>query len=165
MLLVLGLLVAALKNLRHALLVLLCVPTAITGGILAIALRGMPLTISAVVGCLALSGIAVLNGVMLITYIQQLRRQGKPLEQAVREGTFTRLRPKIMTAAVAAAGFLPMAISTGAGAEVQRPLATVVIGGILTSTFLTLVILPVLFLWLEKASPDQFASNADPTRT
>lgn len=165
LLLVLGLLVAALKNLRHALLVLLCVPTAITGGILAIALRGMPLTISAVVGCLALSGIAVLNGVMLITYIQQLRRQGKPLEQAVREGTFTRLRPKIMTAAVAAAGFLPMAISTGAGAEVQRPLATVVIGGILTSTFLTLVILPVLFLWLEKASPDQFASNADPTRT
>lgn len=152
LILILMLLFAALKSLRHALLVLLCVPTAVTGGVLALALRGMPLTISAVVGFLALSGIAVLNGVMLITYIQQLRRQGVPLEQAVREGTFTRLQPKIMTASVAAAGFIPMAISTGAGAEVQRPLATVVVGGIITSTFLTLVLLPVLFLWIENST-------------
>jgi cobalt-zinc-cadmium resistance protein CzcA len=152
LILILILLFAALKSLRHALLVLLCVPTAVTGGVLTLALRGMPLTISAVVGFLALSGIAVLNGVMLITYIQQLRRQGVPLEQAVREGTFTRLQPKIMTASVAAAGFIPMAISTGAGAEVQRPLATVVIGGIITSTFLTLVLLPVLFLWIENST-------------
>lgn len=117
----------------------------------------MPLTISAVVGFLALSGIAVLNGVMLITYIQQLRREGIPLAQAVREGTFTRLQPKIMTAAVAAAGFLPMAISTGAGSEVQRPLATVVVGGIITSTFLTLVLLPVLFLWVENSTKSKSA--------
>lgn len=155
--LILILLFAALKSFRHALLVLLCVPTAVTGGVFALALRGMPLTISAVVGFLALSGIAVLNGVMLITYIQQLRREGIPLAQAVREGTFTRLQPKIMTAAVAAAGFLPMAISTGAGSEVQRPLATVVVGGIITSTFLTLVLLPVLFLWVENSTKSKSA--------
>jgi len=155
--LILILLFAALKSFRHALLVLVCVPTAVTGGILALALRGMPLTISAVVGFLALSGIAVLNGVMLITYIQQLRREGLSLATAIQQGTFTRLRPMLMTASVAAAGFFPMALSTGAGAEVQRPLATVVIGGIITSTFLTLVLLPVLFLWIESSAKAKLA--------
>ena len=106
-------------------------------------------TISAAVGFIALSGIAVLNGIMLISFINQLRTEGRDVRQAVVEGTLTRLRPKLMTALVASLGFIPMALSTGAGAEVQRPLATVVIGGIITSTFLTLVVLPVLYDWME----------------
>ncbi len=136
-------------SLRQAALVFLCIPLAVTGGILSIWLRGMPFTISAAIGFIALSGIAVLNGVMLVAFINQLREQGRSIRQAVLEGTLTRLRPKLMTALVAALGFLPMAIGTGAGAEVQRPLATVVIGGILTSTFLTLIILPILYDWME----------------
>jgi heavy metal efflux system protein len=137
-------------SLRQAALVFLCIPLAITGGVLAIWLRGMPFTISAAIGFIALSGIAVLNGVMLISFINQLREQGLALRAAVLEGTLTRLRPKLMTALVAALGFAPMAIANGAGAEVQRPLATVVIGGIITSTFLTLIILPILYDWMEK---------------
>jgi len=109
----------------------------------------MPFTISAGVGFIALSGIAVLNGMMLISFINQLRREGRNVRYAVVEGTLTRLRPKLMTALVASLGFVPMALSTGPGAEVQRPLATVVIGGILTSTFLTLVVLPILYDWME----------------
>lgn len=136
-------------SMRQAALVFLCVPLAITGGVLSIWLRGLPFTISAAIGFIALSGIAVLNGVMLVSFINQLREQGKSIRTAVIEGTLTRLRPKLMTALVAALGFLPMAIATGAGAEVQRPLATVVIGGIITSTFLTLVILPILYDWME----------------
>jgi cobalt-zinc-cadmium resistance protein CzcA len=136
-------------SLRQAALVFLCVPLAVTGGIFALALRGMPFTISAAVGFIALSGIAVLNGVMLIAFINQLREQGQSLREAVLEGTLTRLRPKLMTALVAALGFVPMAMAGGAGAEVQRPLATVVIGGIVTSTFLTLVLLPILYDWME----------------
>jgi cobalt-zinc-cadmium resistance protein CzcA len=136
-------------SLRQAALVFLCIPLAVTGGVLALAARGMPFTISAAIGFIALSGIAVLNGVMLVAFINQLREQGHDIRRAVLEGTLTRLRPKLMTALVAALGFAPMAIATGAGAEVQRPLATVVIGGILTSTFLTLVILPILYDWME----------------
>ncbi len=136
-------------SLRQAALVFLCIPLAVTGGVLAIWLRGMPFTISAAIGFIALSGIAVLNGVMLVSFINQLREQGRSIREAVLEGTLTRLRPKLMTALVAALGFLPMAIATGAGAEVQRPLATVVIGGIITSTFLTLIILPLLYDWME----------------
>ena len=136
-------------SLRQAALIFVSVPLAVTGGIFALALRGMPFTISAGVGFIALSGIAVLNGIMLISFINQLRENGKSLRDAVVEGTLTRLRPKLMTALVASFGFVPMAIATGAGAEVQRPLATVVIGGIITSTFLTLVLLPVLYEWLE----------------
>ncbi len=138
------------KSLRQAALIFLCVPLAVTGGIFALSLRGMPFTISAAVGFIALSGIAVLNGIMLISYINQLREEGKTLRDAVVEGTLTRLRPKLMTALVASLGFLPMAIATGAGAEVQRPIATVVIGGIVTSTFLTLLVVPLLYEWLER---------------
>jgi heavy metal efflux system protein len=138
------------KSLRQAALIFVCVPLAVSGGIFALSLRGMPFTISAAVGFIALSGIAVLNGIMLISYINQLREEGKSLRDAVVEGTLTRLRPKLMTALVASLGFLPMAIATGAGAEVQRPIATVVIGGIVTSTFLTLLVVPLLYEWLER---------------
>ncbi|RYG66250.1 efflux RND transporter permease subunit, partial [bacterium] len=138
------------KSIRQAALIFLCVPLAVTGGIFALWLRGMPFTISAAVGFIALSGIAVLNGIMLISYINQLREEGRSLRDAVVEGTLTRLRPKLMTALVASLGFLPMAIATGAGAEVQRPIATVVIGGIVTSTFLTLLVVPLLYEWLER---------------
>jgi cobalt-zinc-cadmium resistance protein CzcA len=145
-------------SLRQAALIFTCVPLAVTGGIFALYARGMPFTISAAVGFIALSGIAVLNGIMLISFINQLREEGKNVRDAVVEGTLTRLRPKLMTALVASLGFVPMAISTGAGAEVQRPLATVVIGGIVTSTFLTLLVVPVLYDWIErntkKTQPD-----------
>jgi cobalt-zinc-cadmium resistance protein CzcA len=130
-------------------LIFLCVPLAVTGGIFALWWRDMPFTISAGVGFIALSGIAVLNGIMLISFINQLRREGRNVRDAVIEGTLTRLRPKLMTALVASLGFVPMAIATGAGAEVQRPLATVVIGGIISSTFLTLIVLPVVYDWIE----------------
>jgi len=129
---------------RPALLVFTGVPLALTGSVAALALRGLPFSISAAVGFIALSGIAVLNGLVLVTFINQLHAEGKTLETAIREGALTRLRPVLMTALVASLGFLPMAIATGTGAEVQRPLATVVIGGILTATALTLVVLPAL---------------------
>lgn len=138
------------NSFRQAALIFTCVPLAITGGIFAMHLRGMPFTISAGVGFIALSGIAVLNGIMLISYINQLRAGGIGLRDAVVQGSLTRLRPKLMTALVASFGFIPMALATGPGAEVQRPLATVVIGGIMTSTILTLVLLPTLYEWLEK---------------
>ncbi len=140
---------------KQAALIFLCVPLAVTGGIFALHLRGMPFTISAAVGFIALSGIAVLNGIMLISFINQLREQGRSVRDAVMEGTLTRLRPKLMTALVASLGFLPMAIATGAGAEVQRPIATVVIGGIITSTFLTLLVVPLLYEWLERKTKPQ----------
>ena len=137
------------RSVRQTVLIFLCVPLAITGGIFALQLRGMPFTISAGVGFIALSGIAVLNGIMLISFMNQLRHEGKTLREAVIQGTLLRLRPKLMTALVASLGFVPMALASGAGAEVQRPLATVVIGGIISSTFLTLVLLPTLYEWLE----------------
>jgi len=136
-------------SVRQAALIFVCVPLAVTGGVFALWWRDLPFTISAGVGFIALSGIAVLNGIMLVSFINQLRREGRNVREAVVEGTLTRLRPKLMTALVASLGFVPMAIASGAGAEVQRPLATVVIGGILTSTFLTLVLLPVLYDWSE----------------
>jgi heavy metal efflux system protein len=136
-------------SVRQAVLVFLSVPLAATGGVVALWIRDMPFTISAAVGFIALSGIAVLNGIMLISFINQLRAQGRPVRAAVVEGTLTRLRPKLMTALVASVGFVPMAFSTGAGAEVQRPLATVVIGGVITSSFLTLLVLPLLYDWFE----------------
>ena len=113
-------------------------------------LRGLPFSISAGVGFIALSGIAVLNGLMIITFFNQLRERGADLRKSVWDGSLLRLRPKLMTALVASLGFVPMAIASGAGAEVQRPLATVVIGGIISSTFLTLVLLPTLYEWLEE---------------
>jgi cobalt-zinc-cadmium resistance protein CzcA len=141
---------AAFGSARQAALVFVCVPLAVTGGVAALWLRNLPFSISAAVGFIALSGIAVLNGIMILTFINQLRDAGRPLRDAVLEGSLTRLRPKLMTAVVASFGFLPMALATGAGAEVQRPLATVVIGGIITATFLTLVLLPALYEWLER---------------
>ena len=131
------------------------IPLAITGGVFAIWLRGMPFTISAGVGFIALSGVAVLNGVMMVSYFNQLREEGRALHEAVMNGALTRLRPVLMTALVASLGFVPMAVATGAGAEVQRPLATVVIGGILTSTFLTLLVVPVLYEWLERKTKNK----------
>ena len=149
LLLIVGLLYASFGNGRQALLVMLNVPFALVGGIAALWLRGLNLNLSASVGFIALFGVAVLNGVVLVTYINQLRDEGKDLDEAVREGSVTRLRPVLMTALVASVGFIPMAISTSAGSEVQRPLATVVIGGLLSSTFLTLIVLPIVYEWVE----------------
>ena len=140
---------AAFGSFWQAALVFVSVPLAATGGVAALWVRDMPFSISAAVGFIAVSGIAVLNGIMIISFINQLRAEGKLLRDAVIEGSLTRLRPKLMTALVASLGFVPMAIATGAGAEVQRPLATVVIGGIISSTFLTLVLLPSLYEWIE----------------
>ena len=139
----------AFGSLRQALLVYSGIPLAVTGGVLALWLRGMPFSITAAVGFIALSGVAVLNGLVMVSYFNQLREEGKSIRDSVIEGSLTRLRPVLMTALVASLGFVPMAIATGAGAEVQRPLATVVIGGILSSTFLTLVLIPVLYEWIE----------------
>jgi cobalt-zinc-cadmium resistance protein CzcA len=137
---------------RQALLVFTAVPLALTGGILALALRGMPFSITAAVGFIALSGVAVLNGLVMVSRINQLVQNGMPVVDAVREGSLSRLRPVLMTALVAALGFVPMALATGTGAEVQKPLATVVIGGIITSTLLTLLVLPAVYRWLVKES-------------
>ena len=145
LLLVFVLLFAMFGNVKDGLLVFTGIPFALTGGILALWLRDIPLSISAAVGFIALSGVAVLNGLVMISYIRSLREDGTPLDAAIREGALTRLRPVLMTALVASLGFIPMAIATGTGAEVQRPLATVVIGGILSSTLLTLLVLPILY--------------------
>jgi cobalt-zinc-cadmium resistance protein CzcA len=149
LLLIFGILAAVFGSARDAAIVFSGVPLAWTGGIASLLLRGIPLSISAGVGFIALSGVAVLNGVVMISFVNELRREGRSIDAAVREGALTRLRPVLMTALVASLGFVPMAISTGAGAEVQRPLATVVIGGILSSTALTLVVLPVLYSIVE----------------
>jgi len=145
LLLILLLLFGAFGSMKDALLVFTGVPMALTGGILALWLRGIPLSISAGVGFIALSGVAVLNGVVMISFIKKLREEGADLDDAIFRGSVTRLRPVLMTALVASLGFVPMALATGPGAEVQRPLATVVIGGIISSTLLTLVVLPVIY--------------------
>jgi cobalt-zinc-cadmium resistance protein CzcA len=139
------LLFSAFNSARFAFLVFTGVPLALTGGILSLWLRDMPFSISAAVGFIALSGVAVLNGLVMITYINQLRLHGTPRDEAIVQGAMTRLRPVLMTALVASLGFVPMALATGTGAEVQRPLATVVIGGLVSSTLLTLVVLPGLY--------------------
>jgi len=151
-----------LHSFRQTILVFLAVPLAVTGGVFALALRDLPFSISAGVGFIALSGIAVLNGLMIITFFNQLREQGADLKTAVWDGSLLRLRPKLMTALVASLGFIPMAISSGSGAEVQRPLATVVIGGIITSTFLTLVLLPTLYAWVERDRAPKDPQPAEP---
>ncbi|MCI0452450.1 MAG: efflux RND transporter permease subunit, partial [Candidatus Latescibacteria bacterium] len=145
LLLIFTLLFATFNSVKHSLIVFSGVPLALTGGIVALWIRGIPFSISAGVGFIALSGIAVLNGLVMVTFINSLRRDGMSLDDAITDGALARLRPVLMTALVAALGFVPMAIATGSGAEVQRPLATVVIGGILSSTFLTLVVLPALY--------------------
>jgi heavy metal efflux system protein len=145
LLLIFLLLFATFNSVKHSVLVFTGVPLALTGGILALWMRGIPLSISAAVGFIALSGVAVLNGLVMITFINSLRDDGARLEDAIMRGALTRLRPVLMTALVASLGFVPMAVATGSGAEVQRPLATVVIGGIVSSTLLTLVVLPALY--------------------
>jgi len=137
----------ALGSIRQAVLVYTGIPLAVTGGVLALCVRGMPFSITAAVGFIALSGVAVLNGLVMVSYFNQLRDEGKSVRDSVFEGSLTRLRPVLVTALVASLGFVPMALATGAGAEVQRPLATVVIGGVLSSTFLTLILVPVLYQW------------------
>ncbi|MEW6250902.1 MAG: CusA/CzcA family heavy metal efflux RND transporter [Planctomycetota bacterium] len=144
------LLFATFSSLRQAVLVFTGVPLALTGGVLALWLRDIPFSISAGVGFIALSGVAVLNGLVMVTFINQLRREGLPVREAIMQGSLTRLRPVLMTALVASLGFVPMAVATGTGAEVQRPLATVVIGGIISSTLLTLVVLPALYGWFDR---------------
>jgi cobalt-zinc-cadmium resistance protein CzcA len=150
--LIFALVFMALGSLRQTLLVYTGIPFAVTGGVFALWWRELPFSISAGVGFIALSGVAVLNGLMMISYFNLLREQGRDVATSVHKGALTRLRPMLMTALVAALGFVPMALATGAGAEVQRPLATVVIGGILTFTFLTLILLPALYEWLERRS-------------
>ncbi|AQP99147.1 cation transporter [Pseudoalteromonas aliena] len=145
LLLIFGLLYSAFGSLRDSLIIFSGVPLALTGGVLALLLRDMPLSISAGVGFIALSGVAVLNGVVMLSFIKQLRSDGLSLFEAIHSGALQRLRPVLMTALVASLGFIPMALNTGTGSEVQRPLATVVVGGIISSTLLTLLILPALY--------------------
>ena len=140
----------AFGSLKDSLIIFTGVPLALTGGVLALWLRGLPLSISAGVGFIALSGVAVLNGLVMLAFIRDLWLETGNLRQAIIDGALIRLRPVLMTAMVASLGFIPMALNTGTGAEVQRPLATVVIGGILSSTLLTLIVLPVLYQWAHK---------------
>ena len=144
---------------KQALMIYTGIPFAIVGGVIALAVRGMPFSISAGVGFIALFGVAVLNGVVMVSFINHLREEGKSVIKAVNEGAMTRLRPVLMTALVASLGFIPMALATSAGAEVQRPLATVVIGGLITSTLLTLLILPTLYAWFEKDAEGEFTGE------
>lgn len=154
LLLVFTLLLMMFNNVRDGLVVFTGIPFALTGGVVALWLRDIPLSISAGVGFIALSGVAVLNGLVMISFIRSLREEGRGLDAAIREGALTRLRPVLMTALVASLGFVPMALATGTGAEVQRPLATVVIGGILSSTTLTLLVLPALYRWMHRRDED-----------
>ena len=144
------LLMATFPSVKHALMVILNVPFALIGGVIALWIRGMYLSVPAAVGFIALFGVAILNGLVLISTINSLREEGLDLHSAIMKGAETRLRPVLMTALVATLGFMPMALSTGAGAEVQKPLATVVIGGLVTSTLLTLVVLPVIYSWISQ---------------
>lgn len=148
------LLYTTFNSARLAALIFINVPMAATGGVLALFLRGMPFSISAAVGFIALFGVAVLNGVVLVSYINQMREQGMSPHEAAAHGAEIRLRPVLMTALVASLGFIPMALSHGAGAEVQRPLATVVIGGLITSTLLTLLVLPTIYPWFAREAPE-----------
>lgn len=163
LLLIFGLLMALFGSIKDSAIVFSGVPLALTGGVFALLLFGIPFSISAGVGFIALSGVAVLNGVVMLTFINQLREEGRNLEDAIREGALTRLRPVLMTALVASLGFVPMALNVGLGSEVQRPLATVVIGGIISSTLLTLVVLPALYRLahgLRRAAPEPEAATA-----
>jgi cobalt-zinc-cadmium resistance protein CzcA len=142
-------------SLKQAALVFTGIPFAVTGGILALFVRNLHFSMSAGIGFIALFGVAVLNGVVLVTFINELREQGVPLREAIERGCETRLRPVLMTATVASIGFIPMAFAHGAGAEVQKPLATVVIGGLITSTLLTLFVLPTLYHWFERDKKEE----------
>lgn len=160
---ILGLLVMAFSSVKDALIIFTGVPLALTGGVLALWLRDMPLSISAGIGFIALSGIAVLNGLVMLSFIRELWQSKGDLYMAIIDGALTRLRPVMMTALVASLGFVPMALNTGTGAEVQRPLATVVIGGIISSTLLTLLVLPTLYHWLYRNRPDAVRASTSTT--
>ncbi|WP_444897497.1 efflux RND transporter permease subunit [Microbulbifer sp. SSSA005] len=160
LLVILGLLVMAFGSFKDALIIFTGVPLALTGGVLALWLRDMPLSISAGVGFIALSGVAVLNGLVMLSFIRQLRQQGGELLVSIIDGAMIRLRPVLMTALVASLGFVPMALNVGTGAEVQRPLATVVIGGIISSTLLTLFVLPLLYRIVHGRGGDEMAKNS-----
>jgi heavy metal efflux system protein len=155
LLLILGVLGFTFQRVRPALVIFTHVPFACVGGMVALALRGLPVSISAAIGFIALSGIAVLNGVVLVARLLQHEAGGVPVEEAVLRAARERSRPVLMTALVAALGFVPMMLATGVGAEVQRPLATVVVGGLVTSTLLTLFILPSLYPWLTRRGPPE----------
>ena len=157
LMIILGLLIMAFASLKDALIIFSGVPLALTGGVLSLYIRDMPLSISAGVGFIALSGVAVLNGLVMVSFIRSLWHEKGDLLTSVIEGALTRLRPVLMTALVASLGFIPMALNTGTGAEVQRPLATVVIGGITSSTLLTLLVLPVLYHWVHRK--EELATN------
>lgn len=159
--LIIGLLVLALNSFKDAMIIFTGVPLAATGGIAALMIRDIPFSISAAVGFIALSGIAILNGLVMVSFIRELRRQGSTLHQAIMEGALTRLRPVITTALVASLGFIPMALNTGIGSEVQRPLATVVIGGIISSTLLTLFVVPALYRLLHTDKHRQSTANKE----
>jgi cobalt-zinc-cadmium resistance protein CzcA len=151
LLMIFFLLYFAFNSIKHALLIYSAIPLSAMGGIYFLAFRGMPFSISAGIGFIALFGVSVLNGIVLISEFNRLHQSGmQNTHEIVIKGTLMRLRPVLMTAFVASLGFLPMALSNGAGAEVQRPLATVVIGGLMIATFLTLIVLPILYLWFEK---------------
>lgn len=156
---IIGLLFVALGSFKDAMIIFTGVPLALTGGVFMLMARGIPFSISAAVGFIALSGIAILNGLVMVSFIRQLRGEGVPLHNAIVEGALTRLRPVVTTALVASLGFVPMALNTGIGSEVQRPLATVVIGGILSSTLLTLFVLPALYRILHANAPSAAASR------
>ena len=153
------LLYASFNSVRDALLIYSGVPFAVVGGVIALYLRGMPFSISAGVGFVALLGIAVLNGLVLVSYIKKLLADGLPLATAIEQASLLRLRPVLMTSATAALGFLPMTLATAIGAEVQRPLATVVVGGVISSLLLTLLVLPVLYSLFGRAT----AAASSPT--
>ena len=142
------LLVSTFHSIKQASIVLLNIPFALIGGIMALWLRQMYLSVPSAIGFIALFGVAILNGLVLVSHINKLIEDGLPVEQAVKQGALDRLRPVVMTALVAALGFLPMALSQSTGAEIQKPLATVVIGGLCTSTLLTLFVLPVVYEWI-----------------
>jgi cobalt-zinc-cadmium resistance protein CzcA len=161
LILIIGLLVMALGSFRDAIVIFTGVPLALTGGIIALLLRGIPFSISAGVGFIALSGIAVLNGLVMVAFIRDLRSHGSSLDDSIIDGALTRLRPVLMTALVASLGFVPMALNTGIGSEVQRPLATVVIGGIVSSTLLTLIVLPALYRMVHAREP--YDAKRDPS--
>jgi cobalt-zinc-cadmium resistance protein CzcA len=146
---ILGLLYMMFGQIRYALMIFLALPFALSGGIFLLWVRGLYLSVSASIGFVALFGVAVLNGVVLLSHLNALRRQGMPVREAVVQGSTDRLRPVLMTALVASLGFVPMAFNVGPGSEVQRPLATVVIGGLITATILTLRVLPTVYDWLE----------------
>jgi cobalt-zinc-cadmium resistance protein CzcA len=162
LLLIFILLFAMFNSAKHAFLVFTGVPLALTGGVVALWARGIPFSISAAVGFIALSGVAVLNGLVMVSFINRLRAEGRGVRDAVVQGSLTRLRPVLMTALVASLGFVPMAVATGMGAEVQRPLATVVIGGLISATLLTLVVLPVLYALVHREPPAPAADVAPP---